>query len=228
MSPRSELDSLVVTMELTLISIIQGVALYWLTDSSRAAISEARWMALPYIAVALCILFQFWSWSLVHTFTIIGWPLEFSHNYFYIGATLLQAVMFTQAGNPQWWYLMGLPFAAVVWLSFGRDMHMVRAKAARLTGPAGRELGVLLIQEQRYMVRLSMPGNVLFYGVAAALMWLLPSFFVERSGHLVLAAMQLVGAIASVKRIALFSRRVAPLVLQSRLEEKTDGIQSSA
>ena len=159
MSTRTELDNLVVTMELTLISIIQGVALYWLTDSSRVAISELRWAVLPYIVAALCILFQFWSWSLVHTFTIIGWPLEFSHNYFYIGATLLQAVMFTQAGNPQWWYVMGVPFSAVVWLSFGRDMHMVRAKANELTGPAGRELGPLLIQEQIYMVRLSMPAN---------------------------------------------------------------------
>jgi hypothetical protein len=78
------LDATVVNIELTLVSIIQGVALSFLTDSARALFSSGQWQNLLYVAAGLCVIFIFWSRSVIHTLTLIKWPLEFGHNFFYI------------------------------------------------------------------------------------------------------------------------------------------------
>src|SRR5439155_998587 len=66
---RRELDSTVVNIELTLVSIIQGVALYFLTENARTALSLNNWPALLYISAGLCVIFIFWSRSIIHTLT---------------------------------------------------------------------------------------------------------------------------------------------------------------
>ena len=79
---RRELDSVVINIELTLVSIIQGVALFFLTDNARALLSIQRAGAFLYVAAGLCVIFIFWSRSIIHTLTLIRWPLEFGHNFF--------------------------------------------------------------------------------------------------------------------------------------------------
>jgi len=75
---RRELDSVVVNIELTLVSIIQGVALFFLTDNARALMSMRHWDALLYVAAGLCVIFIFWSRSIIHTLTLIRWPMALS------------------------------------------------------------------------------------------------------------------------------------------------------
>src|SRR5205085_2795415 len=101
---RDDLDGLVVNMELTLISIIQGVALFFLTDSSRIPLLAGQFAVLPYVIVGLLIIFLFWSRSAIHTFTVIRWPLEFGHNFGYVACTLAEAILFTQMSNVTNWY----------------------------------------------------------------------------------------------------------------------------
>jgi len=93
---RRDLDSNVVNIELTLASIIQGVALYFLTESARTALSLNNWPALLYLSAGLCIIFIFWSRSIIHTLTLIKWPLEFGHNFFYIACALGEAILFSR------------------------------------------------------------------------------------------------------------------------------------
>jgi hypothetical protein len=45
-----QLDALVVSVELTLVSIIQGVALSFLTESSRTPLGDLRLDLWPYVA----------------------------------------------------------------------------------------------------------------------------------------------------------------------------------
>jgi len=71
---RRELDSTVVNIELTLVSIIQGVALFFLTDNARVVMSPRHWENFLYIAAGLCVIFIFWSRSIIHTLTLIKWP----------------------------------------------------------------------------------------------------------------------------------------------------------
>ena len=62
---------MVVNVELTLASIIQGVALFFLTDNARIVLSGPRIDFWPYIIQGLLIIFIFWSRSVIHTFILI-------------------------------------------------------------------------------------------------------------------------------------------------------------
>ena len=100
---RHELDSLVVNIELTLSSIIQGVALSVLTESSRGPLGDLRFDEWPYVLNGLLIILLFWSRSVSHTLTLIRWPLEFGHNFLYIACTLVEAITFTDLTDPLRW-----------------------------------------------------------------------------------------------------------------------------
>jgi hypothetical protein len=89
---RSELDSMIIGIELTLVSIIQGVALTVLIESSRDAIAELKFSEWPYVLAGLLVIFIFWSRAVLHIVTVIRWPLEFGHNFLYIGCALIEAV----------------------------------------------------------------------------------------------------------------------------------------
>jgi len=56
---RRELDSVVVNIELTLVSIIQGVALFFLTDNARATLSSRHWDAFLYVVAGLYVILFF-------------------------------------------------------------------------------------------------------------------------------------------------------------------------
>src|SRR5690348_11250966 len=76
---KSNLDSLVISIELTLISIIQGAALGVLFSSATGPVINLQFEYWPYIVVGLTTILIFWSRSLVHTLTFISWPLDFTH-----------------------------------------------------------------------------------------------------------------------------------------------------
>ena len=57
---RSELDSMIVEIELTLVSIIQGVALTVLIENGHSLISDRQYLFWPYIVAGLLVIFVFW------------------------------------------------------------------------------------------------------------------------------------------------------------------------
>jgi len=115
---RSELDSMIVEIELTLVSIIQGVALTILIESSRDAITQLKFSQWPYVLAGLLVIFIFWSRAVLHIITVIRWPLEFGHNFLYIGCALIEAVTFAQLSTPANWFGFGAAFIAAGWVLF--------------------------------------------------------------------------------------------------------------
>ena len=101
---RSELDAMIADIELTLVSIIQGVALTVLIEALREAIATFDWMMWPYVLSGLIIILVFWSRVVLHILTVIRWPLEFGHNFLYIACALVEAFAFAQLGNPGRWF----------------------------------------------------------------------------------------------------------------------------
>src|SRR5438046_9094821 len=90
---RSELDSMVVEIELTLVSIIQGVALTILIENAHAVIAERQLVFWLYVVAGLFIIFIFWSRAGLHILTVIRCPLEFGHNFLYIACALVEAIL---------------------------------------------------------------------------------------------------------------------------------------
>src|SRR5687768_2111205 len=89
---QTQLDGLVVNIELTLISIIQGVALSFLAEHTREVLINFQFSFWPYAVTGLLTILLFWSRSLIHTLTVIRWPLELGHNFMYIACTLVETV----------------------------------------------------------------------------------------------------------------------------------------
>ena len=81
-STRRQLDALIVNIELTLTSIIQGVALSVLTESSRAPLGDLRFDQWPYVANGLLVILLFWSRLMAHTFLLIRLSFVFSLDFF--------------------------------------------------------------------------------------------------------------------------------------------------
>jgi hypothetical protein len=215
---QSQLDGLVVNIELTLISIIQGVALYFLTDSSRSMIVGLHVTHWPYVLTGLLVILLFWLRSLIHTLTLIRWPLEFGHNFMYVACTLVEAVMFTQVGDPKRWFVVGAAYALVATVLFLVDMRMIRRRMAEEVGPAERQLLDIVKEEQMLDIRLAMPAAAAFCALAAAAIAYWPDFFVERRGHLVFGLLQLAAAVEYLWWVLKFYARLTPLILATREE----------
>ena len=215
---RTDLDGMVINLELTLISIIQGVALYFLTESARGQLAEPKPQVMPYVIAGLFIILLWWSRAVIHTLTVIRWPIEFSHNFMYVATTLVEAAMFAQLANPANWFAIGAGFALLLWVLFASDLRLITHRLREPNGPAAQALLHTLWREQRFHVRVSMPLTALFYVAAAVAVRAWPAFFIQGDGHLLFAIPQLAGAIAYVTYIVLFFRRISMRILDMRSE----------
>src|SRR5438477_9811931 len=199
---RRELDSTVVNIELTLVSIIQGVALYFLTENARTALSLNNWPALLYISAGLCVIFFFWSRSIIHTLTFIKWPLEFGHNFFYIACALGEAILFTRLERPLAWFRLTTVYAAFVWLLFVYDLRLIRARLRETTTEAERLLYQRTWEDQLLNIRLLMPCLFLFNLVCALAISHWPDYFLERAGNVCLIAVPILSFVVLLVFVA--------------------------
>ena len=154
---RRELDSVVINIELTLVSIIQGVALFFLTDNARGLLVTQHMSAYLYVPAGLCVIFIFWSRSVIHTLTLIRWPLEFGHNFFYIACALGEAILFSRLDNPLAWFQLSTAYAGIVWLLFIYDMRLIRARIAESRADSERALYACARSDQLLNIRLLAP-----------------------------------------------------------------------
>jgi hypothetical protein len=215
---RKELDSMVVEIELTLCSIIQGVALYFLVENARVVVSMGQVSAWPYVATGLIIILLFWSRSLIHTLTLIRWPLEFVHNFFYVACTLVEALAFTHLTDPFAWFVLTAVYAVVVWMLFVYDMRMVALRGRDSAGPVGTRLYSLVGADQILNIRLLIPLIFAFNVGCAVAIHLRPEFFLARGGHYFLIGAQGIGLIGYLVYVIRTYIRFQPLITQTREE----------
>ena len=213
---RRDLDSVVINIELTLVSIIQGVALFFLTDNARALLSMQHSDAFIYIAAGLCVIFIFWSRSVIHTLTLIRWPLEFGHNFFYIACALGEAILFSRLDNPLAWFQLSAGYAGIVWLLFIYDMRLIRARVVESGDDSERALYGRARSDQLLNICVLVPLLFLFNLACAFVIWRWPDLFIARSGHLWLISAQIVLFIGYLIYTGRYFSAIAPLVLRSR------------
>ncbi len=219
---QAELDTIVLHIELTLISIIQGVALYFLVERSYDVLVGLRIIFWPYAVTGLLIILLFWSRSLIHTLTVIRWPLDLTHNLMYFACTLVEAIIFTQLTNPLHWYALNTVFGVMVWVLFILDLRMIRRRIRDSSGPTGSKLFAILEGEQSSNIKLFMPATVAFNLLATIAVRSWPASLIEGGSHGMIAVLQLAGAFGYlIYTMRLFSR-VIPLILKTRQEWRED------
>jgi hypothetical protein len=215
---RKELDSMVVEIELTLCSIIQGVALYFLVDNARLVLSGGQSVAWPYVATGLLIILLFWSRSLIHTLTLIRWPLEFVHNFFYIACALLESLAFTRLADPFMWFAMTALYAVVVWGLFVWDRRLVTLRSRDSAGPVGSRLYAMVGADQWLNIVFIIPAIFVFNAGSALAIYARPEFFLQRQGHLILIALQAIGLLFYLASVLRAFIKFIPLILATRQE----------
>jgi hypothetical protein len=213
---RRELDSVVINIELTLVSIIQGVALFFLTDNARAILPKEHVSAFLYVAAGLCVIFIFWSRSVIHTLTLIRWPLEFGHNFFYIACALGEAILFTRLDDPLAWFQISAAFAGIVWLLFIYDMRLIHARIAESREDSEHALYVRARSDQLLNIRLLVPALIILDLVATFAIWSRPDLFIAHAGHIWLISAQLFSFIGYLFYTTRYFSAIAPLVLRHR------------
>lgn len=212
---------MVVEIELTLCSIIQGVALYFLVENARAVLSMRQASAWPYVATGLIIILLFWSRSLIHTLTLIRWPLEFVHNFFYIACTLVEALAFTHLSDPFTWFVLTAIYAVVVWSLFVYDMKIVALRGRDSAGPVGSRLYRMVGADQLLNIKLLIPLIFLSNTASALAIYRWPDFFLARNGHYILIAIQGIGLLGYLVYVIRTYLHLAPLISQTREEWQT-------
>jgi hypothetical protein len=209
---------MVVEIELTLCSIIQGVALYFLVDNARQVLTVGRASAWPYVATGLVIILLFWSRSLIHTLTLIRWPLEFVHNFFYIACTLVEALAFTHLKDPFTWFVLTALYAIVVWSLFVYDMRIVALRERDSAGPVGSRLYAMVGADQLLNIRLLIPLIFISNVASAIAIYRWPDFFIGHRGHYILIGVQGIGLLGYLIYVIRTYIQLAPLIGQTREE----------
>ncbi|HKP92715.1 MAG TPA: hypothetical protein VJS88_02370 [Chthoniobacterales bacterium] len=219
---RSELDEVVVNIELTLASIVQGVALTFLAENAGEVVSHGPVTAWPYVAVSFLIILLFWARAAIHTLTLIRWPLEFLHNFFYFGCALVEVLAFRQINNPFMWFALNTGFAALVWALFLHDLRIIRQRTKDSVGESSFRLYAIVLADQWNNIRFVVPAVFLFSLGSAVAVKMAPEFFVERHGHLLLVALQGIGLAVNLGYIIRSFSRITPLISAARAEWRDD------
>src|SRR5262245_57163343 len=214
---------MIADIELTLVSIIQGVALTVLIETSREVVTNLDWMMWPYVLSGLIIILVFWSRVVLHILTVIRWPLEFGHNFLYIACPLVEPSAFAQLGNPARWFAFIAAFLAVGWVLFAYDLRMIQMRVRDRTGDISNRLYALVKRDQWLNLGLLLPAFFLVNVAFAVAIHSRPDFFLVRDGHIWLIALQLIAFAGYLSYVVTFYTKLAPLIAQSRAEWKAKG-----
>jgi len=220
---KSRLDTTIVGIELTLISIIQGLALGVLVAAAMTPLVELQWQVWPYLATGLLVILIFWSRSLIHTLSFIGWPLEFGHTFIYFGATLIEAVALSQAANPERWFALNALYAAAVWGLYAYDLHVVRRHADDFASAGERALLDDIVRDQQANIRWLMPMAVAFQGLSWWLVHAYPQAMLAGRWHLLLIALTLLFSLNYLHGGVRLLRRRQDWIVQRNAQERQEG-----
>lgn len=101
---------------------------------------------------------------MVHTLSIIGWPLEFGHTFSHFAATLIESVALTQVADPARWFALNAMYAVAVCGPHACDLRAVRRHAADFESAGERALLADSIRDQVLNIRWLMPAAIALQG----------------------------------------------------------------
>jgi hypothetical protein len=216
------LDEVIVNIELTLASIVQGLALAVLADNANTVLTQGPPGAWAYVGAALLVILLFWSRALIHTLTLIRWPLEFVHNFFYFLCVLVEVLAFKHLTEPFLWFSLNALFAAIVWGLFVHDLRLIRLRARDSVGPSSFRLFGIVEADQWLNIRIVVPLLFVYTAGSALAIKMAPKFFIENNGHLILIVIHSLALLTYLIYVVRSFTRITPLIPAARAEWRDD------
>jgi len=112
--PNAELESLATSVELTLASVLQGIALAILVPKIVELISNGELAKLPYIPASLLLIFMVWVMFIGQAISFITWPFDPLHNLLYFLIVSSEAVLLFFLDKPVQWFLSLVGFGLLL------------------------------------------------------------------------------------------------------------------
>jgi len=220
---KTQLDATVIGIELTLISIIQGLALAVLAGASVAPLLQFQWQSWPYVMTGIAIILIFWSRSLIHTLSFIGWPLEFGHTFGYFVATMFEAAALSQVGDPAHFFALNTLYAACVWGLYAWDLRAVRRQEGDFVTPGERALHADIVRDQQLNIRWLMPLTVAFQFLAWWLVREYPQAMLDRGWHLLLIGLSFAFSLNYLYGSVQLLERRRDWIMERHAQERAEG-----
>lgn len=190
---RHPLDGLVETIEFTLISVIQGVALYFFINDAKDIILRLEYEYWVYVAVSFVLLNLFWSQALVHVMSFISWPFEFIHTFLYFLIVSMEVLLFENMADPAGWFFWNMFFFIAAGLLYYADLVLLQSKKPRFeTSESGRAFYGSLLRQQRIGLYGLVPAGILISYLAWRALSSDRAIIIGAHGHLVLGILQLI------------------------------------
>jgi hypothetical protein len=152
-APNPELESLATSVELTLASVLQGIALAILVPKIVDLITSGALAKLPYIPASLLLLFMVWVTFIGHALSFVTWPFDPLHNMLYFLIVTSEAVLLFFLDQPAQWFLSLFGFGLVLGFSFWYNQRLLERNARHYTSAAARRLYAHIMGEQRAGLR---------------------------------------------------------------------------
>ena len=167
MYPRRHLDQLVLDVEFVLLAVVQGVALTALGIEAVPVLKEPTPTALVMLATGFLFVLAFWAGALIHSVSIVRWPMDLPHYFFYFAIGLLEMITFAQTHHPVRWFAASLAFYLVGGALYAYDLAMIRHRRSAFDGSdAGRRLYQHVLRRQQLEMFVIMPAGLIFNLVA--------------------------------------------------------------
>jgi hypothetical protein len=147
--PNPELEGLATSVELTLASVLQGIALAILVPKIVDLITSGAVAKLPYIPASLLLLFMVWVLFISHAISFITWPFDPLHNLLYFLIVSSEAVLLFFLDKPAQWFLSLVGFGLLLGFSCWYNQGLLQRSASRCITAAARELYGHILYEQR-------------------------------------------------------------------------------
>ena len=147
--PNAELESLATSVELTLASVLQGIALAILVPKIVELITNGELAKLPYIPASLLLIFMVWVMFIGQAISFITWPFDPLHNLLYFLIVSSEAVLLFFLDKPGPWFLALVGLGLLLGFSCWYNQGLLRRNASRYVSADARTLYAHIMDEQR-------------------------------------------------------------------------------
>jgi hypothetical protein len=145
----AELEGLATGVELTLASVLQGIAMAILIPRIADLIASGQIAKLPYIPASLLLVFIVWVAFVTHSFSFISWPFDLAHNLLYFLVVTSETVLLTFLDQPEPWFLSLVGFGLVAGVNHWYNLRLLRRYKPRYRRSADQALYGHIAYEQR-------------------------------------------------------------------------------
>jgi hypothetical protein len=145
----ADLENLATSVELTLASVLQGLALSLLIPKAVELVTSGEIAKLPYIPASLLLIFMVWVAFIGHALSFITWPFDPLHNFLYFLVTGSEAVLLAFIDQPGRWFLALAGFALVMGFNVWYNQRLLGWQRQRYSSTAAQALYRHILAEQR-------------------------------------------------------------------------------